>query len=62
MAQRFVRLLFDFISSFIFMISVYSDVNLFKLFPYVSAYFCLLIGAGTQSHQDDGGTPTHGGY
>ena len=28
------------------MISVYSDVNSFKLFLYVSAYFCLLIGGG----------------
>ena len=28
------------------MISVYFDVNSFKLFLYVSAYFCLLIGGG----------------
>ena len=51
MAQRFVRLLFvfDFTCSFVFMISVYPDVNSFKLFPYVSAYFCLPIGGGTQS-------------
>ena len=62
MAQRFVRLLFDFTFSFVFMISVYSDVNSLNVFPYVSAYFCLLIGGGTQSHQDDRGTPAHGGY
>ena len=62
MAQRFVRLLFDFTFSFVFMISVYSDVNLLNVFPYVSAYFCLPIGGGTQNHQDDRGTPTHGGY
>ena len=62
MAQRFIRLLFDFTGSFVYMISVYSDVNSLKLFPYVSAYFCLPIGGRTQSHQDDGGTPTHGGY
>ena len=55
-------MLFDFTCSFVFMISIYSDINLFKLFPYVSTYFCLLIGGGTQSHQDGGGTPTHGGY
>ena len=60
MAQRFVRLRFDFTCSFVF-ISVYSDINSFKLFLYVSAYFCLSIGGGrTQSHQDDGGTSTHG--
>ena len=62
MTHSFVRLLFDFTCSFVFMISVYSDVKLFKLFLYVSAYFCSPIGGGTQSHQDDGGTPTHGGY
>ena len=28
------------------MICVYSDVNSFKLFLYVRAYFCLLIGGG----------------
>ena len=55
MAQRFVRLLFDFTCSFDFMINVYCDVNLFKLFSYVSTYFCLPIGRGTHSHQDDGG-------
>ena len=62
MAQRFVKLLFDFTCSFVFMISVYSDVNPFKFFLYVSAYFCLPIGGGTQSHQDVGGNPTHEGY
>ena len=62
MAHSFVRLLFDFTCIFVFMISVYSDVNSFKLFLYDSAYFCLLISGGTQSHQDVGGTPTHGGY
>ena len=46
MAQRLVRLQFDFNCSFVFMISVYSDVNSFKLFLYVSAYFRLLIGGG----------------
>ena len=46
MAQRLVRLQFDFNCSFVFMISVYFDVNSFKLFLYVSAYFCLLIGGG----------------
>ena len=30
------------------MISVYSDVNSFKLFLYVSAYFYLPIGGGLQ--------------
>ena len=62
MAQRFVRLLFNFSYSFVFMISVYYDVNLFKLFLYVSIYFWLLIGGRIQSHQYVGGTPTHGGY
>ena len=62
MAQSFVRLLFDFTCSFDFMVNVYSDVNLFKLFSYLSTYFCLPIGGGTQSRQDDGGTPTDGGY
>ena len=62
MEQRFVRLLFDFTCSFDFMINVYCDVNLFQLFSYVTTYFCLPIGGGTQSHQDDGGTPTDGGY
>ena len=70
MAQRLVRLLFDFNGSFVFMISVYSDVNSFKLFLYVSAYFCLLIGGGggggvvggggTQTHQDVGGLQHRG--
>ena len=59
MAQRFVRLLFDFTCIFDFTISVYSDVNLFKLFPFVSAYFCLPIGGGRQSHQVDGGGLQH---
>ena len=62
MEQKFVRLLFDFTCSFVFMLSIYSDVNLFKRFFYVSSYFCLLIGGGTQSHKDVGGTPTHGRY
>ena len=63
MAQMFVRLPFDFTCSFVFMISVYSDVNSFKLFLYVIAYFCLPIsGRGTQGHQDDEGTPTNGVY
>ena len=53
MAQSFVRLPFDFTFSFVFMISVYSDVNSFKLFLHVSAYFQQPIGRGT---------PTHGGY
>ena len=44
--QRFVRLLFDFTCNFVLMISVYFDVNSFKLFLYVSAYFCLPIGGG----------------
>ena len=46
MAQRFVRLLFDFTCSFDFMINVYCDVNLFQLFSYVTTYFCLPIGGG----------------
>ena len=62
MAQRFGRLLFDFTCSFVFMISVYSDTNSFKLLLYDSVYFYLPIGGGTQSHQDDGGTPIPGGY
>ena len=62
MAQRFGRLLFDFTCSFVFMISVYSDTNSFRLLLYFSLYFCLPIGGGTQSHQDVGGTPTPGGY
>ena len=57
MTQRFVRLLFDFTCSFVFMISVYSDVNSFKLLPYLSTYFWLSIGCGTQSRQNDGATP-----
>ena len=36
MAQRFARLLFDFTCRFVFMISVYSDVNSFKLFLYIT--------------------------
>ena len=55
MAQRFVRLLFNFTCSFVSMISVYYDVNLFKLFLRVRTYFCLPIGGETQSHQDVGG-------
>ena len=57
MAQRLVRLQFDFNCSFVFMISVYFDVNSFKLFLYVSAYFCLLIGGG-----GGGGGGGEGGY
>ena len=52
LAKRFVRLLFGFTCSFFFMISVYSDVNFFKLFLYVSAYFYLPIG-GELQHIDD---------
>ena len=37
------------------MVRGFSDVNSFKLFLYVSTYFCLPIGGGTQSHQDIGG-------
>ena len=40
----------------------YMNYMNYKLFPYVRAYFCLPIGGETQSHQDDEGTPTHGGY
>ena len=58
--KMLVRLLFDFTCSFVFMISIYSDVKLFKLFLYVSAHLCLLVGGWTQSHQDDGGTPADG--
>ena len=60
MAQRFVRLLFDYTCSFVFIISVYSDGNSFKLFLYVRAYLCLPNGGKTHSYQDDEGTPTHG--
>ena len=52
LAERFVRLLFGFTCSFVFMISVYSDVNSCKLFLYVSAYFYLPIGGGLQ-HMGD---------
>ena len=61
MAQRFVRLLFDFTCIFVFMISVYSDVNLFKLFPCVSAYFCLPIGGGRRVIKLMGGGLQHMG-
>ena len=62
MAQRFVRLLFDFTCKFVFMVSVYSDENSFKFFMYVSANFGLPMGGGTQSYQDVGGAPIHVGH
>ena len=62
MAQRFVRLLFDFTYKFVFMVSVYSDENSFKFFMYVSANFGLPMGGGTQSYQDVGGAPIHVGH
>ena len=58
MAQRFVRLLFNFTCSFVFILSLYYDVNLFELFLQVSTFFCLPIGEGTQRYQDVGGTAT----
>ena len=61
MAQRFVRLLFDFTCKFVFMVSVYSDENSFKFFMYVSANFGLPMGGRTQSYQDVGGAPIHVG-
>ena len=66
MAQRFVRLLFDFTCSFVFMISVYSNGNSFKLFLDVSTCFCLAIDGGwglrVIKMMGGGGAPTHGGY
>ena len=62
MAQRVVRLLFDFTCKFVFMVSVYSDENSFKFFMYVSANFGLPMGGGTQSYQDVGGAPIHVGH
>ena len=62
MAQRFVRLLFDFTCKFVFMVSVYSDENSFKFFMYVSANFGLPMGGRTQSYQDVGGAPIHVGH
>ena len=59
MPQGFVRLLFDFTCSFVFMISVYPDVNSLKFFPYVSAIFLFADRWGTQSYQDDGGGLQH---
>ena len=41
------------------MISIYSDVNLFKLFPYISTIFLFADRWGAQSHQDDGGGLQH---
>ena len=62
MAQRFVRLLFDFTCKFVFMVSVYSDENSFKFFMYVSANFGLPMGGRTQSYQDVGGAPIPVGH